>query len=99
MKKLSGTLLMVAMGTFILALSVEWFILPFNILSGGVAGIAVSLEPLLGIDANITINVLIVSLFLLGTAFLGRDFALKTFSSTLFYPLFLYLLQRLEFLH
>ena len=96
MKKLSGTLLMVAIGTFILALSVEWFILPFNILSGGVAGIAVSLEPLLGIDANITINVLIVSLFLLGTAFLGKDFAVKTFLSTLFYPLFLYLLQKLE---
>ena len=92
-KKIFGNIIMVAIGTFILALAVEWFILPFDILSGGVAGIAVSLEPLIGINENITINILIIGLFLLGWTFLGKEFAAKTFLSTIFYPLFLLLLQ------
>lgn len=96
MKKTMLTVVTVAVGTFILALSVEWFILPFNILSGGVAGIAVALQPLFGFDPNITMYVLIVSLFLLGWGFLGKEFALKTFLSTVFYPLFLAILQRVN---
>ena len=38
MKKLINVLFVVT-GTFILAISVEFFILPYHILSGGVAGV------------------------------------------------------------
>jgi uncharacterized membrane-anchored protein YitT (DUF2179 family) len=42
--------LLLIIGNYILALSVGMFILPYNILSGGVAGIAVALQPLINVS-------------------------------------------------
>lgn len=85
-------LCLVFVGNFLLALAVSVFILPFNILSGGVAGIAVALEPLTGMNPKHTIDILIVGTFILGTIFLGKSFAIKTVFSSIFYPLFLSLI-------
>ena len=87
---------LVLIGCFLLALSVNTFILPFNILSGGVAGIGVALEPLLGINPRVTIDVLMIGMFILGALFLGKEFAFKTFISSLAYPGFLFLLSFLN---
>lgn len=83
----------VVIGNFLLALGVAWFILPNNVLTGGVAGIAIAIEPLLHINTNVIINVLTVLLFLIGSLVLGKKFALKTFLSTICYPLFITLLS------
>lgn len=88
------SLVLVLLGTFILAVSVEMFILPYNILSGGVAGIAVALEPFFHIEKTLFANCTIVALFVVGTLFLGREFALNTVVSTLAYPVFTTLLSR-----
>ena len=56
----------VVVGTFILAIAVETFIIPYRILSGGVAGIAVALHPILHISATLIANsVLIILLIIL----------------------------------
>lgn len=81
-------------GTFILAVSVEFFILPYNILSGGVAGIAVALEPFFHIDKTLFANALVLSLLIAGWAVLGRDFARNTLISSLCYPVFTTILAR-----
>lgn len=86
-RKLIDIVLVVA-GTFILAMSVEFFILPFNILSGGVAGIAVALEPLFHINETLLANILVLSLFCLGWIFLGKEFAMHTALSSFLYPVF-----------
>lgn len=83
----------VFLGNFILALGVACFILPNNVLTGGVAGIAIVLVPILKIDVNIMINALTIGLFVLGSFILGKKFALKTILSTLCYPTFLTLLS------
>ena len=77
----------VLLGTFIMAVAVKVFILPFNILSGGVAGIAVALEPVFHLDPDFVINVLVLGMFILGSLVLGKDFAMKTFLSSLVYPI------------
>ena len=84
------TILQIAAGTFILAVSVVYFILPFNILSGGVAGIAVAIDPLFGYTLNKTLvaNLLVLVLLIVGTIFLGRDFFINTALSSLLYPVF-----------
>lgn len=84
MKDVSWTIF----GTFLLCLAVEMFILPFNILSGGVAGIAVALEPFLHFDKTMFANVLTVAMLFLGRFVLGKDFFVNTVISSLFYPLF-----------
>ena len=43
-------LLIILTGNFVLAFSVAVFILPYNILSGGVAGIAVVLNGMFNLD-------------------------------------------------
>ena len=85
---------MVLIGTFILAVSVEYFILPYDILSGGVAGIAVALEPFFHIDKTLAANGLVIGLFVIGALILGKQFALNTLLSSLAYPVFTTLLAR-----
>lgn len=87
--------LSIVAGTFLLCLSVEMFLLPYNILSGGVAGISVVLYPLTHIDTTMMANTLTIILLFVGRIFLGRDFFLKTVLSSFLYPVFNFLLQRI----
>ena len=79
---------MVIAGTFMVALAVEMFIIPYNILSGGVAGIAVAVSPLIHVNETLIANVLVVGLLFAGGAVLGREFFLETCLSSLIYPVF-----------
>ena len=76
-------------GKLFLAMGVAWFILTNNVLTGGLAGVAIALEPLLHIQPQLMINVLTVVLFVLGSFILGKKFAMKTILSTVLYPLLL----------
>lgn len=89
-------LIQITIGCLILAFSVSVFVLPFNILSGGVAGLAVALNFLIDVDPTIIINVSMLILFVIGTIFLGRKFALSTFITTILYPLMIILINSLE---
>ena len=86
-------LVYIVVGTFILAISVEYFILPFNILSGGVAGIAVALEPFFHFNRTLVANILVISLLIVGGLVLGKDFLRNTIISSLCYPVFTTLLS------
>ena len=76
-------------GNLFLAMGVAWFILPNNVLTGGLAGIAIAVEPLIHVKPEVMINVLTVILFILGSLVLGKRFAMKTIVSTILYPLLL----------
>lgn len=89
-------LIQITIGCLILAFSVSVFVLPFNILSGGVAGLAVALNFLIDVDPTIIINVSMFILFVIGTIFLGRKFALSTFITTILYPLMIILINSFE---
>lgn len=77
------------LGNFLLAISVSMFILPSNVLSGGVAGIAVLLKPFISLPQTTVITMLIYALFVIGWFFLGNHFAMTTLLSTLLYPILL----------
>ncbi len=85
-KELMKNGILLVVGNFILALAVGMFILPYSILSGGVAGIAVALQPLINVSPEIIINVLIIGLFIIGALTLGRKFAFSTAISSFLYP-------------
>ncbi len=80
--------LLIILGTAILAISVEYFILPFSILSGGVAGIAVALEPFFHINETLFANAAVILLLIVGWVVLGKEFAINTLISSLAYPIF-----------
>lgn len=90
--KIRNTLL-ILLGNFLLALAVGFFILPYNILSGGVAGIAVALHSFVQIPTDVMVNALVIGLFFVGWILLGKDFAIKTVVSSFVYPVFLTLIS------
>lgn len=87
---------LVVLGTAILAFGTGLFIIPFNLVTGGSSGLGIILAQFLadvpligGFTADIYASVLVWVLFILGTIFLGKKFALQTLVSTLVYPFFL----------
>lgn len=89
LKQMGKDIVWVVAGNAVLALAVSMFILPYDILSGGVAGIAVALQPLIPLPVTLMVNILVVGLFVIGACFLGKEFAMKTILSSLIYPVFL----------
>ena len=89
LKQKGKDIVWVVAGNAVLALAVSMFILSYDILSGGVAGIAVALQPLIPLPVTLMVNILVVGLFVIGACFLGKEFAMKTILSSLIYPVFL----------
>ncbi len=84
---------MLLLGNFFVAISVACFIVPNEILSGGVAGVAVALRPILPfVDTTLLITILTIGLFIVGALLLGKGFFFRTLISTICYPIFLNIL-------
>lgn len=92
-------LALVIVGSLILAFGCAIFVEPFHLVTGGVTGLSIALDGLLDVPdialplignmpfIDILVYVITWALFLLGLTFLGKDFALKTLVSSIFYPL------------
>ena len=76
-------------GNAVLAFAVGMFILPSNILSGGVAGISLLISPFISLDESIIVLILSVGLLLVGGVFLGGKFVINSCVSSVLYPLIL----------
>lgn len=89
------SLLLVLLGNLLYSLSVKLFLLPANLMSCGTTGIALVVNHLTDIPISGFIFVFNVVMLLLGWTVLGRQFAMTTILSSLFYPISLELLNRL----
>lgn len=88
-RQIAIDLIYVILGNFILSLGVGLFIVPNNILSAGVAGIAVAISPLIAfVSTTDLITILTIALFVIGALILGKNFAIKTLISSFVYPFF-----------
>ena len=85
--------ILVVVGTGVLAFGTAVFLVPYELVTGGVSGIAIVLDAFLGdtfslhLGEDLYITALTWILFLLGLIFLGKNFAAKTLVSTIFYPI------------
>ena len=80
---------LVLLGTVVLAFGVGVFIVPFNLVSGGMPSMAIILNELIPIEfltVDVYMTVLTWALFFIGLFALGKNFAMKTLISTIFYP-------------
>ncbi len=90
--------LLVIAGTLVLAFGTAVFILPFDLVTGGVSGIAILLEKLLPfefITLDLLVTIVTWTLFFMGLLFLGKAFAMKTLVSTVIYPIGVSLFMKL----
>lgn len=86
----------ILVGNIFLAAGVAYFIIPNNVLSGGVAGLAIAISPFFNIEVDTLITIIIVISYILGYIFLGKSFALKTLSSSILYPVLLQVMSRFD---
>lgn len=103
--------ILVILGSVVLGVGTGLFLVPFNIVSGGVTGIAIVLnrfladvipvgfvEFLAGFDLtmmDIYVSGLTWAMFFVGLFVLGKNFAIKTLISSIFYPIFFTLTAKL----
>ncbi len=85
----------VLLGNALLAFLVAAFVLPHDIIMGGTTGIGIVLSKVTGKDTALFVLLLNVALLLFGWAVLGRKFFLSTVASSVLYPVFLGLFQRI----
>jgi len=87
--------LSVVSGNALLAFLVAAFVLPRGIIMGGTTGIGIVLSNVTGHDTALFVLLLNVSLLLFGLFVLGRRFFFSTAASSVLYPVFLALFQRI----
>ena len=83
-------ILLVVAGTLILSFGVAVFIIPFDLITGGVSGIAIVLNHVIKVEfftVDVIITICTWGLFFIGLIVLGKSFALKTLISTVIYPI------------
>ena len=93
-KKLLSLGLVLA-GNLIYVLAAKLFLLPAGLMSCGTTGLAISVNRLTGIPLTAFILCFNLVMLVLGWVVLGRQFALTTVFSSLFYPIALEVLDRL----
>lgn len=85
---------LVVFGNLLYALSVKLFLLPANLISCGTTGIALAVNHLTGLAIPVFLFGFNLAMLGLGWWLLGRQFALTTVFSSLFYPIALDVLNR-----
>lgn len=89
------SVLMVILGNVLYTLSIKLFLLPANLMSCGTTGIALVVDHFMDIPMSAFIFVFNLVMLATGWIVLGRQFAMTTILSSVLYPLFLEVLNRL----
>ncbi|MBP3683965.1 MAG: YitT family protein [Oscillospiraceae bacterium] len=88
------SLLLVVLGNTLYALTVKLFLLPAGLISSGTTGLAFTVNHLTGIPMTAFILLFNIAMLAVGWFALGRQFAITTVFSSLFYPIALEILNR-----
>ena len=89
------SILMVIAGNILYTCSIKLFLLPANLMSCGTTGIALVVDHFLHIPMTEFIFVFNTTMLLVGWLVLGRQFAVTTILSSVLYPVFLEILNRI----
>jgi uncharacterized membrane-anchored protein YitT (DUF2179 family) len=79
---------LVLLGSFMIAIGFNLFLLPNQVASGGVAGISTIINSVFGFSPDIVQWAINLPLFVLGIFILGKNFGMKTFVGTIAVPFF-----------
>ncbi|WP_322790757.1 YitT family protein [Sedimentibacter hydroxybenzoicus] len=83
----------IAIGSFLVAFGIYYFMVPENLATGGVSGLSIVLNNYISIPISFINFFLNFILFILGFIFLGKEFGGKTIFSVIFLSLFMYLME------
>lgn len=86
----------ILLGSALVAIGFNLFLLPNRVASGGVSGISTILDATVGFEPAYVQWALNIPLFIAGVIFLGKQFGFKTLIGTIFVPLVVYLTRNWE---
>ena len=75
--------LLTTLGIALTAIALEYFFFPCDIAAGGVSGIGLVVNKLLGLDTSMVVLVLNIILFILAFVVLGKSFGGKSIYATI----------------
>lgn len=78
LSKLVSRILMVVVGTIIMAVGLELFLVPNNVMDGGIVGVSIITSHLIGVPLGLFIFILNLPFIFLGYKQIGKTFALTT---------------------
>lgn len=82
-------------GCFLLAFAFNIFFSPYNIVTGGISGIAILLENIFGISESLFIAISYAILLIFSYLLLGKDTTKYSIIGSILYPLFVYLTRNI----
>lgn len=89
-----GKNLILVGGNAMYALAIVLFVMPSGLVTGGVTGISIMISKLIGVEVSYFVFAINIALFIWGSVVLGKHFCVTTAASTVLYPGFLYIFQR-----
>lgn len=89
-------LIWIILGTLILALSINMFIVPHKLLSGGVTGLSIILQYITGIQSGIFVLLLNIPLFIIGAKKIDKEFMITSLVGMILLSVFLLLTENLS---
>lgn len=82
-------------GCFLLAFAFNIFFSPYNLVTGGISGIAIVIDNVFGISTSLFIAIVYLLLVLLSYLLLGKETTKYSIIGSILYPLFVYLTKDL----
>lgn len=90
---------MILLGNALIAFAVNTLVLENGIVCGGVSGVGSAIEYYFGVPLSLTVAILNVILFFLGLWYFGKGFAASILVSTIVFPVFLEVFNKIPSLH
>lgn len=87
----------ILVGSFILVIAIKWVLIPANLLTGGVTGLAIVLKYITNIEVWVWFVLLNVPLLIAGYKFVSRRFIIYSIIATIFQSLLLAILMPIDF--
>ncbi|MED4204515.1 YitT family protein [Neobacillus mesonae] len=94
--RIAADYLLVLLGSAIIAISFNVFLLPNKVASGGVSGISTILKSVLGLEPAYVQWAFNIPLFIAGVVLLGKHYGVKTLAGTIFLPFVVFLTKGWE---
>jgi uncharacterized membrane-anchored protein YitT (DUF2179 family) len=87
---------LITLGIFMMAAGFYYFMVPYNLITGGVGGVAIVIQEVFQINVLVLVYVLNLSFLVLGFLIYGKLFFMKTILGSVLYPVALTILVAVE---
>lgn len=90
------TFFTITLAMFIISVAIYFFLIPSNIITGSITGLAMVLEKLTQLSISTLTLIINIILLIMGFILIGKDFGAKTVYASLLLPFFLAVFERIN---